>query len=81
MTFSEALNHKKQFGDNYKIDNDKIGKVLVVPSDYNDLMEYVTDFRTIKFDDLSAKKYSKNSQFLVCSIWTDGVNVLKKELK
>jgi hypothetical protein len=81
MTFDEALNLKKQYGDTYEIDKNAIGKVLVVPSEQNDLLNYSDDYRVSQFDDESAKKYSSDSQFIVCAMWTDGANILKKELR
>jgi hypothetical protein len=81
MTFEEALNLKSQFGETFEIAEKMIGKVLVVPLDEKDLLNYVDDFRVNKFDDLTAKRYSQNSKFKVCAIWTDGANVMKKEIQ
>lgn len=81
MTFDEALNLKKQYGNVFEIGKGIIGKIIVVPSNQEDLHKYIDDFRVSPFDDNSAKKYSHNSQFIVYALWTDGANVLYKELK
>lgn len=80
MTFNEALNRKNEIGETFRIDSSIEGKVIVVPKNENDLLQYILDYRTSKFDDFSAKLYSTDNQFTVYAIWTNGVDVVKKIL-
>lgn len=80
MTFIEALNKKTEVGETYDIGAKSVGKVWVVPEIEDDLLRYANDYRISKFDDNSAKKYSSNSQFKVYAFWTDGVDVVYKNL-
>jgi hypothetical protein len=80
MNFEEAIHLKQKFGKTHPISEDIYGTVIVAPANYEDLLKYVNDFRFSKFDDNSAKKYSSDSQFKIYALWTDGINVLKKEL-
>ena len=81
MKFEEALEIKSKYDLTFQITERFSGKVIVVPLNESDLNNYLTDFRVSRFDDNSAKKYSTNSEFQVCSVWTDGVNVMKKVLE
>jgi len=80
MTFEDALKRKNELGETYNFDEKTVAKIWVVPEKENDLHAYVTDYRSTKFDDNSAKLYSSNSEYKVCALWTDGINVLKKAL-
>ena len=81
MKFEEALEIKSKYDVTFQITERFSGKVIVVPLNESDLNNYLTDFRVSRFNDNSAKKYSTNSEFQVCSVWTDGVNVMKKVLE
>jgi hypothetical protein len=81
MTFNEAVNLKAKFSETYDLAEGKIGKVFIVPNNENDLLQYAIDFRLNNFDDYSSKLYSKNSEYKVCALWTDGVNIINKVLK
>ena len=80
MTFEEALKQKNELGETYQLESNKIAKVCVVPKNEDDLIRYSNEYRTNNFNDSSAKLYSSDSQFKVCALWTDGVNVIKKSL-
>ena len=79
MTFEEALKVKTEYGDTIKI-QDLEYKVFVVPFDKEDLSKYLADYVRIKFDDNSAKLYSKNSKFKVYALWQYMTNFIYKEL-
>jgi hypothetical protein len=81
MTFEEAMEFRKKFGKQFPVSENTIGNVFIVPLKDSDLVNYLTDYRGYSFDDDTAKKYSSNTEFQVCSLWTDGTNVIKKVLK
>jgi hypothetical protein len=80
MTFDEAFKSKLEIGETIEIQDLKY-KVFVVPYDEKDLSKYLADYVKIKFDDNTAKAYSKNSKFKVYALWQYMSNFLYKELK
>lgn len=80
MTFKEALAAKEKFN-KVIIDCTYIFKTVIVPRNGEDLDKYITAYMMSDFDDNSAKKYSKDQSYMICSIWTDGRHVFKKVLK
>ena len=82
MTFEQALKQKKEFGETL-IDKENNMKmtVLITPSDEEDFINFISDFRTRKFTDNSSIKYSSNNSFVICALWTDGTNVIHRILK
>lgn len=80
MTFEEALNAKTELGDTIKI-QDLEYKIFIVPYKEEDLSKYLSDYIRNKFDDNSAKLYSKNSKFKIYALWQYMSTFLYKELK
>lgn len=80
MTFDEALKAKNEIGATIIIEETTY-KVFIVPYDENDFSKYLADYIRIKFNDDSAKLYSKNSNFKVYALWQYMANFLKVELK
>lgn len=79
MNYKEALEKKKEIGDFIQHKEMKM-KVYISPEDENDFIEFIDDYRVMKFDDESCLKYSKNKLFKLVGLWTDGANVLHKNL-
>ena len=80
MTFQEAIDFKQQFGEDQIIKENIIMNIFVVPSNHNDLKNYIADYRRREFSDEDAKQYSSNMKFKVYGLWSDSVDVLYKDL-
>ncbi|MBU0487253.1 MAG: hypothetical protein KKA07_10195 [Bacteroidetes bacterium] len=80
MTFKDALELKSQLGKDHITQDEMTMRVFVTPADHDDFTRYVTDYRTSRFTDETSKQYSLNGQFKVHGLWTDGANVLFKDL-
>lgn len=80
MTFKDALEFKKQLGKEQLIQDDITMHIMVTPANQDDFIRYVADYRAGNFTDETSRNYSSNGQFKVHGIWTDGVNVLYKDL-
>ena len=78
MTYQEAIEEKKKY--NNTIEKDSITyRILVVPKNKPDLDKYLNDFPTLKKVDESAKYYSRNGEYAVLGVSTDGANVFHNE--
>lgn len=80
MTFQEAIELKEKLGTNRVTQDNLNMKVYVTPADPDDFLRYITDYRGGNFTDESSKKYSLKGEFKLCGLWTDGVNVINKDL-
>lgn len=80
MTFQDAIDFKEKLGTDRVTQDDLTMKVFVTPADHEDFTRYITDYRVGHFTDETSKKYSLNGQFKICGLWTDGANVLYKDL-
>jgi hypothetical protein len=79
MTFEQALEQKQTIGNSIKR-GEVTMTVLVSPFDPKDLNNFANDFRVFPLTDQSAKEYSTDGKFTVCGFWTDGAEILFKEL-
>ncbi len=79
MTHKEALKLKKKIGD-VVIKKDMEMSVIVTPELNNDFKNFITDYRGLQFDDYSSLRYSTNSRFKVHGLWTNGADVVYKDL-
>ena len=61
MTYNDALELKSKL-------ETKFESLFITPKAENDFKNYMGDFHKYKFNDDSAKKYSKDSNFNVTSI-------------
>jgi acyl dehydratase len=80
MTFQDAIEFKRKLGKDQVSQDDLTMKVFVTPADHDDFARYVTDYRGGHFTDETSKKYSLNGQFKVHGLWTNGADVLYKDL-
>ncbi|MFL3664651.1 MAG: hypothetical protein ACJ04Q_11655 [Flavobacteriales bacterium] len=80
MTFQEALNFKQQFDKEQLLEGDISMEIFVVPSNPNDLNNYIIDYRRCTLSDGDAKQYSSDNKFKVFGLWYDGADVLYKNL-
>jgi hypothetical protein len=80
MSFEEACVLKDKFGRNYPIDEKYMGIVMIVPYSDKELERYISKLKLGEFDDNTAKLFSTDSQFQVCALWSNGMDVLKKSL-
>ncbi len=55
-------------------------EVMITPEDSRDFYHYFTDFRNGDFTDETAKLYSRNQEFSIHALWTNGIDVLHKKL-
>jgi hypothetical protein len=79
MNFIEAKTIKDKSEETFILEN-RIYNIIIVPENDIDLENYINEYRLSKFNDESAIIFSKNSKYKVCGLWTDGVNVLKRNL-
>ena len=80
MTFQEALNFKQQLGKDQIAEDNIVMKIFVVPSNHNEFKKYIADYRKQNFSDEEAKQYSSDNKFQVYGLWSDGIDVLYKNL-
>ena len=81
MNFQEAIDFKSQFEQNQIHQDGMIFKILVTPANQEDFARYMEDYRSGGFTDQTAKEFSSNNQFKVYGLWTDGINVVHKDLQ
>lgn len=87
MTFEEALEKKKEFGNSYT-DNGLVDYgILITPKNNNDLELYFADryknaqsFNPKTIVDSDAKKYSTDNQYGIYAIKVIGTMLTKKKL-
>lgn len=80
MTYQDAIDFKEKLDIDQVIKNDLTMKECITPADHSDFTRYIADYRLGHFTDETAIKYSLNGQFKVCGLWTDGENVIHKNL-
>lgn len=81
MTFEQAIERKKDIGETIiDEENDITMQVFIAPSGKNEFDNFVSDYRMGDFTDYTARKYTYNNSFMICSLWSDGSNVLYKIL-
>lgn len=79
MTYQEALDFRKSLP--YEIEEDHLTmEILIAPAGADDFHRFTTDYRSGGFDDETARLYSFNNQFIVAGLWTDGTDVIWKDL-
>ena len=79
MTYQEALDLRKSFPDEIEEDNLTM-EILIAPEGADDFHRFTEAYRSGGFDDETAQLYSFNKQFIVAGLWTDGANVIWKDL-
>jgi histone deacetylase complex regulatory component SIN3 len=80
MTYKEAIELKMKIGINKITHGDLTMKVFVTPAENDDFTRYVNDYRNGRFTDETSIKYSLNIQFKVYGLWTNGTDVIFKDL-
>lgn len=79
MTHENALKLKETYGDTIS-ENGMDMSVIVAPADDKDFVQFLAKYRSNKFDDYDSINFSTNSKFRVCGIWSNGTDVLHKQL-
>ncbi len=80
MTFQDAIEFKKELSKDRGTQDDLTMKVCVTLANHDGFIRYVTDYRSGHFPDETSKQYSLNGQFKVHGLWTNGANVVYKNL-
>lgn len=81
MTYAEALNFKESLKSDSIVEGGIKMHILITPQAYDDFDRYIDDYRVTRFTNETAKLYSHNNQFTVCGLWTDGANVIHRNLE
>ena len=80
MTFQDAIEFKKQLGkDQITIDKMTM-EVFVTPADHNDFTRFISNYIGGRFTDETSKLYSLNGQFKIHGLWSNGADVVYKDL-
>lgn len=79
MKYQEALAIRKTLPDEIEQLGVKM-EVLIAPSAFEDFQRFTDAFRTGCFVDETAHLFSLDKEFFVAGFWTDGVNVIWKDL-
>jgi len=79
MTIKEAQERKKTIGESF---NDKglEYKVTIVPKREKDFEDFIKSYLDVADKLELAKGSSVNQEFKICGIWTDGINIIKKNV-
>jgi hypothetical protein len=80
MTYHEAIKFKESLKTDSIIEGGMKMHVLVTPLASSDFERYINDYRIYRFKDESAQLYSKNKQFTVNGLWTNGATVVHRNL-
>lgn len=80
MTFLYAVQFKKKLGKDQIVQDGMTMRVFITPADHDDFIRYVSDYRVGRFTDETSKQYSLNGQFKVHGLWTNGADVIYKDL-
>jgi hypothetical protein len=79
MKFIEAVSKKSEIGETIIVKGDSL-KVFIAPNNPKDFEKYLVDFDSTKFNNESAIPYSKDEDYKVCAIWSDGIHRMSKDL-
>tara|TARA_R110002051_G_scaffold201693_1_gene268485 strand:+ start:21534 stop:21800 length:267 start_codon:yes stop_codon:yes gene_type:complete len=78
MTLEEAEKRKKTIGETI-IDKGIEYRVTIIPEREKDIEDFINSYLDASDKLELAKGSSINQEFKLCGIWTDGINILKKQ--
>ncbi len=55
-----------------------IFKIVIVPQNEEDFHKFIQIYRGISHLDDPGLNYSRDGEFVLCGLWTDGINVISK---